>query len=122
MSLKKYERTLQLIRDKSIPKNPTNCQEITDAFRDEEIMKTIGRSKTLGNSVFFDGVVERETYSFCVFSSKSAVSLIQQHIEPQRRNFMVDGTFAVCPVGPFTQLLIIFAAYIKCVSIIQLSS
>lgn len=77
----KYERTLQLIRDKTIPKNPNSCDEIANAFRDEKIMNALGRSKHEGNAVFFDGVVEKVTHSFCVFSSKYAISLIQEHIE-----------------------------------------
>lgn len=112
----KYERTLQLIRDKTIPKNPTNCGEIFNAFQDETILNTLGRSKHVDKSIFFDGVVEKNTHSFCVFSSKFAISLIQSHIEPARRHFMVDATFKVVPVGPFYQLLILYCAYIKCVS------
>lgn len=107
----KYERTFQMIRDKTIPKNPINCQEILESFKNEKIMESLGRSKHLGNSIFFYGVVQRERHSFCVFSSKYAISLIEKHIEPTRRHFMLDATFKVCPVDPFSQLLIIYTAY-----------
>lgn len=117
IEFKKYERTLQMIRDKCIPKNPINCAEIIAAFRETKIMSTLGRSKLPGNSVFFDGLIEKATHAFCIFSSKFAIALIQKNIEVARRNYMVDGTFAVCPIGPFNQLLVIHAAYIKCVSV-----
>lgn len=108
----KYERTLQKIRDASIPKNPTNCSEIKEAFADEKIMQVMGRSKHPEKSIFFDGVIDRGTHSFCVFSSKFGISLIEKHIEPERRHIMLDATFKVCPIGPFSQLLIVYAAYI----------
>lgn len=81
-----YERTLLEIRKQSIPKNPANCVEIGEAFQNENIMNMLGRSKNVEKAVFFDGVVERETHSFCVFSSKHIIALIQQHIEPARRH------------------------------------
>lgn len=116
MPFNKYERTLQMIRDKTIPKNPTNCGDISAAFQDETILNTLGRSKHTDKSIFFDGVVEKDTHSFCVFSSKYVISLIAKNIEPARRHFMIDAKFKVVPVGPFYQLLIIYVAYIKCVS------
>lgn len=70
LAFTKYERTLQVIRDKAIPKSPTNCREIIESFQDENIMKTLGRSKHIGNGIFYDGCVERAAHSFCVFSSK----------------------------------------------------
>lgn len=80
-------RTYIANNSRAIPKNPTNCQEINDAFREENVMNALGRSKLPGNSIFFDGVVERETHSFCVFSSKFGIALVEKHIERARRHF-----------------------------------
>lgn len=117
LSWKKYGRTLELIRDNTIPQNPTSCNEIRNAFQDEKIMSTLGRSKHIGHGIFFDGVVERETHSFCVFSSKKAISLIEKNIKVEDRHYMCDATFAVCPIGPFSQLLLIHVTYIENVSL-----
>lgn len=117
LEYKKHQRNVQKIRDSAIPRNPTNCAGIRDAFQQDDIMATLGRSKHLDHPIFFDGVVEKRKHSFCVFSSKYAIALIEKHVEAGRRHFMLDATFKVCPVGPFTQLLIIHAAYIKLVSV-----
>lgn len=97
----KYERTLQLIRSASFPKNPLTCDEIVDAFKDKNIMDAIGRSQHVAKDVFYDGVVQTEHYSFCVFSSKYMIQMIENHIEVDRRHYLLDATFKVVPVGPF---------------------
>lgn len=61
---------------------------------------------------FFDSAVDRGTYSYCVFSSKYAIDIIEKYIVPERQHLMLDATFKVCPIGPFSQLLIFYAAYI----------
>lgn len=109
----KYERTLNLIRNKTLPKSPTSCHEIGRAFTDNKIMLSIGTSQHEENYVFFDGIVETEKFSFCVFSSKYCINLIENHIELSRRRFMMDATFKICPLGPFRQFLIIYVAYIE---------
>lgn len=109
-SFSKYERTFQMIRDQFIPKNPATCAEITNVFSNEDVMAKIGRSK-LDKSDFFDGAFERDEYKFCVFSSKHAINLYNK-IEPGRQHLMLDATFKVCPIGPFRQLWIFYAAII----------
>lgn len=80
--------------------------EISAAFQEEEILKTFGY--TFGDeNLFFDGVEQHESHSFCVFSSKSMINLIRQHIAPENMHVLIDGTFKTCPLGPFNQLLIL---------------
>lgn len=107
----KYERTLQMIRVRSIPKNPATCAEITKAFSNDDVMANIGRSKHVDKSAFFDDAFERNGCKFCVFSSKHAIDLYNK-FEPDRQHLMLDATFKVCPIGPFRQLWIFYAAYI----------
>lgn len=106
----KYERTLNYIRNKTLPKSPTTCEEIRSAFSNDNILSSIGTSQHEG--VFFDGIMEFESYSFCVFSSKYAIKLIEEKILPYRRVYMMDATFKICSLGPFKQFLIIYIAYI----------
>lgn len=101
----KYVRTLQLIRDASIPKNPVSCDDINKAFKDPNIMETMGISMLESKDVFFDGAVDRGDYKYAVFSSKYSMKLIVKHIEDERRHLMVDPTFKVCPIGPIQTAL-----------------
>lgn len=109
----KYERTLQLIRSASFPKNPITCDEIAAAFQEDNIMNAIGRSQNTAKETFYNGVVQTENYSFCVFSSKKIMNIIDQNIEVNRRNYLLDATFKVVPVGPFNQFLIFYINYIE---------
>lgn len=52
----KYERTLQLIRSASFPKNPVTCDEISESFQNKNIMDAIGRSQHAGKEAFYNGV------------------------------------------------------------------
>lgn len=107
----KHERGLQLIRNATIPKNPTNCLEIHNAFQNENIMQAIGFSQHAEKNIFFDGVIDTGLFTYCVFSSKDIIKQIEKKIDVQERKFMMDATFKVCPCGPFNQLLIIYIAY-----------
>lgn len=112
----KYERTLQLIRSASFPKNPVTCDEISEAFQNRNIMDAIGRSQHVTKDEFYNGIVQNEQYSFCVFSSKHIMNMIENHIEVDRRHYLLDATFKVVPVGPFNQFLIFYVNYIQKVS------
>lgn len=109
----KHERALQNLRKTAIPANPSTCSEIGDAFMKENIMNGLGKSQHSEKNIFFDGVVETNRYSFCIFSSKYICRLIDEHIPNDRRHYLMDATFKVCPVGPFNQLLIIYISYIE---------
>lgn len=80
-------------------------------------MDSIGRSQHVGNPEFFNGAVQTENYSFCVFSSKYVIDLIEKHIDVNLRQYSLDATFKVVPIGPFNQLLIFYANYIEKVRI-----
>lgn len=108
----KLERTLNVIRNKVSPKNPKTCDEIGKAFTDNHIMENIGCSQHKDKQVFFDGVIETESFSYCVFSSKYTMELIRQRIETNRLNYMMDATFKICPLGIFKQILIVYVSYI----------
>lgn len=119
MDFFKYERNLQLIRLEALPKNPTTCAEISNAFESANIMNSIGRPQHVGNAIFFNGVVQEDDFSFCVFSSRFIMNMIESHID-NSRHYLLDATFKVVPVGPFNQLLIFYVNYIDKVSTIIL--
>lgn len=114
----KQERALQLIRNKSMPKNPKTADEIAKIFARSDVMSLLGNAKD--GTVFYNGSVECEDFSFCVFSSTSSIQLFVSRVQPLDRIIMMDGTFGVVPLGSFNQLLIIYSVYMEKVRKIQL--
>lgn len=62
-------------------------------------MNAIDLSQHVSKHPFFNGVVEAEDYSFCVFASKYIMDLIEQHIDADSRQYLFGGTFKVVPVS-----------------------
>lgn len=113
----KIERGLQKIKQGTMPKTPQTVQDIIKEFAKDDISDAYGCSlhthdynkvELTEKYQFFDTAVERATYSFCVFSSKATIKLINQHIPQNERNILMDATFRICPNGPFKQLLILY--------------
>lgn len=94
-----------------MPRNPTTVDEINEAFKNPEILQSFGH--TFGENgtkdVFFDGAVDTGDSKFCVFSSKKQMKMIRQYIPPDKLHLLMDATFKSVPLGPFNQLLIIYA-------------
>lgn len=107
----KVERSLQLIRSAALPKNPTNADEIAKMFQRNDIAKMLGTTKD--GRPFYNGVFESDDFSFCVFSSQSIIEQYCERVKYGDRHIMMDGTFAVVPIGSFNQLLIIYAVYLE---------
>lgn len=58
-----------------------------------------------------------KTFSYCVFASEAIIRMIDANVEVQRRNYFLDATFKVCPLGKFNQFLIIYIEYMETVSL-----
>lgn len=56
---------------------------------------------------FYDCAVEESEYSYCIFSSKISIQLIEKEISIDHRHILMDATFKTVPAGPFKQLLIL---------------
>lgn len=109
IDFKKYERTFQRIKKGILPKNPQSVKEINEAFANEAILASYGTAlQTSKKYLFFDAAIETANHSFCVLSSKATIELILEHIPPAERHMLMDGTFYICPIGPFKQILIIY--------------
>lgn len=105
------ERGLQVLRSAALPKNPTNADEIAKMFQRDDIAKLLGTTKD--GRPFYNGVFESDDFSFCVFSSESTIKQYCERVKYGDRHIMMDGTFAVVPIGSFNQLLIIYAVYLE---------
>lgn len=104
------ERNLQIIRNKSLLKNPFSCDVIAKMFEREDIMEIIGKIKKA--DIFYNGCMEANEFSFCVFSLFISIQIFESRINFGERILMMDGTFDVVPMGEFNQLLVIYG---KCI-------
>lgn len=100
-----------------MPSSPQSISEIIEAFKNLDVMETYGctlQTVDIDNNplpkkyTFFDIAIEKSTHSFCVFSSKATIELINQHIPLEERHILMDATFRIVPIGPFKQLLILY--------------
>lgn len=110
LSLGKIRKSLTRIMKGVLPKNPTTVDEINAAFKNPEILQTFGHTFGVNETKdVFDGAVDNSDSKFCVFSSKKQIRLIREHIPQNKLHLLMDATFKSVPLGPFNQLLIIYA-------------
>lgn len=112
ITFSKIERSLRLIRSEVFPRPPKTIQEVIAAFNMKTIMDSFGSSYYDKPTPFFKTAFHCEEFAYCIFSSDNIVNMIQRHIAPIRRHFLIDATFKVCPFGEFYQLLIIYVSYV----------
>lgn len=104
-------RTLQRLRNRGVPKAPKSVDDIQKAFQKKDIYEFYCKTDHENSrEVFFDYLYECDDFSYCIFSSKKIIQLIQSKTGINDRHYLIDATFKVVPYGPFTQLLIIHYA------------
>lgn len=92
-----------------MPKNAKTVDEINERFEDDTVRKIFGTTaSTLDPEPFFDGAFERDTHSFCVFSSKKTIKMCKEHLSTGECHILMDATFKIVPCGVFKQLLILY--------------
>lgn len=115
LRFKKHERNFYRLRDKKYPKRPETDKQIRNALTSDPKIRD-KYAKTLDNQrlLYVDSVVKKKQYAFHLFASVATVDLIKQHIPPDQRKYLADGTFRVAPRRFSTkggQLLIISIEY-----------
>lgn len=90
--------------------------EILAAFENEGIMNKFG--VTGKGQRFFKTAFTCDQFEYCIFASDDVIANIQDRIPLDRRHYLMDATFKICPYGTFKQLLIIFISYLESVILI----
>lgn len=67
-------------------------------------------------TMFYKRAYECDGYAYCVFASDDVITAIHQNTEASERKIYADGTFKICPIGKFKQVLILFAELLGHVS------
>lgn len=113
------QRNLRRILNAGNPKNPKSAESVRASFENEDVMENYGYNLRRSESFYMGTLTEKKKSSPCSFSlfgSKEVINMIEEHIKPEERKYLLDGTFDTSPVG-FYQLLIIYIEYKNDVSI-----
>lgn len=120
---KKCRRNLQKIASAQLPKNPTSSDDVTKAFAMERVMEHYGTTLQNGNDAdkltskpFFQYAHHSKAFDYCIFASLNIINGIKEKIPVERRQYLMDATFKVCPFGSYNQLLIIHVEHLEEVS------
>lgn len=81
-----------------------------NAFENDDIFAEYGRTLDKRRPFYAGSVVKKNSYAFHVFASFGIIDMVKQHIPPNQRKFLLDGTFKIVP-RRFRQLLIIAIEY-----------
>lgn len=95
----KKKRTLQRLKRGTLPKNPTTVAEILAAFILPAVFSTYGKSLHENEDLpFYNGAVETKKFSYCVFSSRKTIELIEKHIPVENRQILSWAVQAVADI------------------------
>lgn len=103
--------SLNRFRIRHLPKNASNVAEINAAFGRDDVMAKFGI--TSRKKPFFRTAYACALFEYCIFASDDIVKRILADIPKDRRNYLMDATFKICPHGVFKQLLIIHICYLE---------
>lgn len=110
LQFKKIKRNLYRLRDKRYPKRPSTDEEIRNAFENDGIFAEYGKTLDKRRPLYAGSVVKKKQYAFHVFASYGIIDMVKEHIPPEQRKLLLDGTFRIVP-RQFRQLLIIAIEY-----------
>lgn len=65
---------------------------------------------------FFRTAHKCDAFSYCIFASEAIIQNINLNIDPERRHYLLDASFKVCPLGEFNHFLIIHIEYMETVN------
>lgn len=100
------DRNLRRIKNVADEEAPKTCDEANQLFRYDRIMAKYGNNLRMSHQ-FYIGGEANESNSFCLFASMESIKLVEEHILPYQRKYLLDATFKIVPRGSFRQLLII---------------
>lgn len=119
ISFPKIQRGLQYLASTVFQTSPKTPADVQKAFNKESVFKNFGLCRQDQHQTpFFKVCHEQKDFAYCVFASDKCVQLIKENIPvTSNRKILIDGTFAVVPIGCFQQLLLINVEYLDRVCI-----
>lgn len=118
VDLPTMERNLYRCKSLAMPSSPKTARELELLFQNTDTLRTYGFSQFEDGGTplqFYRSTYVCDDFSYCIFASESVIRNIAANISVERRNYLMDATFKVCPMGEFTQFLIIHVEYMETV-------
>lgn len=103
----KMERNLRRLKNKKVPRNPINAEDVAKIFADPKNREEFALNLRKTNNFYIDTIRTNSGEWFSLFASHQLINLVKEHIPPEDRKYLIDGTFKVRPLGNFSQLLVI---------------
>lgn len=110
------KRNLRRILNADAPKYVKSAEEIAAAFENSKTFEAFGYNLR-HTEIFYIATVINPLNSFSLFGSYEVMKIIQKFI-PEKRKYLLDGTFDVSPTG-YYQLLVIYIEYQNDVRVIS---
>lgn len=110
------QRTASRLKSTYNCKIPRSAQDIKKVFENSVIYEKYALNLRKSKPFYIDSVdgidpVDGKDSSFTIFASHQIIDLVEQHILPKDRKYLMDGTFDVCPIGCHYQLLVIYIEF-----------
>lgn len=106
-------------RRDAMPKSPKDVKKLIVQMADPYVRQNYGMTKRhqpkngvapkIEQTVFFRTAFECKEFSYCIFAAEEVIAIIKDKTDTSKRTLFADGTFKICPVGEFKQVLIIFS-------------
>lgn len=110
LTFQMLERNARRLKNGKFPKMPRSPHDIIKAFKDPKIFDRYALNLRKTKPFYIDTICAGTSH-FTIFASHQVIDMIKKHIPPSQRNYLIDGTFKVTPIGGYYQLLII---HIEC--------
>lgn len=100
LNFNKHRRNLLQIRNTNIPKPPNNVHEVIEAYKNDVVVEHYSRTlHENSNDQFYKGSYECDDFSYSYFASDHVMNNIRDNIPEEKREFLMDATFKICPLG-----------------------
>lgn len=103
----KMYRNLDRYAKHKYPSRPKTTEDVIKAFENPENRVKYGKNLRGNDDFYIDSVLIEPDSSFTVFASHQIIDMIKKYIPVGQRNYLMDGTFKVAPIG-YYQLLGIY--------------
>lgn len=95
-----------------MPNSPTTAEEVRAAFENSGVQELYSKTKHVDSEYYFyKDSYACDNFAYSYFASDHVIANIVANIPVGDREFLMDATFKITPLGSFYQLLIIYVGY-----------
>lgn len=117
LTFEQLERNARRLKNGKLPKMPICPRDVIEAFKDQTIFEQFGLNLRKSKPFYIDTLVFGDSF-FTIFASHQVIDMINL-IPAKDRNYLMDGTFKITPIGGYYQLLIIHIECANDVSVLK---